>query len=308
MRSIPLLFSAIVALAWSSAKAQCLNGPAPTAERFISTYYSGDFVAAYSLLTTENRQAVSIEDWTAVTARRFGEDFVGRWKVRLAEVKTDDDHAQALIEANVPHRVLEFMKVRDSVNLAGTLVRYNDDVRRQLELLRIGIATADPRVDDAFARYAFSIKLTKEDGQVWCVDDEEARRIAKARASTQAHDAKVKEKTAQKAALLPKLKITSLEKGVGENFGKNVPGVFGEVKNESDRTLTRVEIRVEFLDADGKAVYEKIWHPVFKDISLSKAAAVLKPNYARSFGFKADDVPSTWSGRVRGVVVDADWE
>jgi hypothetical protein len=286
-----------------------------TAERFISDYYGGDFVAAYSLLTMQNRQAVSIEDWTATSARRFGEDFVGRWRVRLAEVKTDDDHAQALIEANVPHRVLEFMNVRDSVNLAGTHVRYNDDVRRQLELLRIAIATAARDEVGSSARYMFSIELARSD-EGWCVDDEEARRIAKARESLRESDAKKKrdeakaqEKAAQKAQLLTNLKITRLEKGVGENFGKKVPAVFGEVKNESDRTLTRVELRIEFLDADANPIFEMKWHPVWKsDLPTSKAATVLKPNYARPFGFKADDVPSTWSGHIRGFVVDADWE
>lgn len=86
--------------------------------------------------------------------------------------------------------------------------------------------------------------------------------------------------------------------------GKTVldePGVFGELKNNGDRILAKVEITIYFLDAQGNPVSEKTYTPVnegAQNFGMSDTSA-LKPRYARKFGYKADEAPSDWSKKVR---------
>ncbi len=77
-------------------------------------------------------------------------------------------------------------------------------------------------------------------------------------------------------------------------------GVFGELKNNGDKTLDKVEITVYFLDKQGNPVSEKTYTPVnasAQNFGMSDTSA-LKPKYSRKFGYKADDAPSDWSKKV----------
>jgi hypothetical protein len=78
------------------------------------------------------------------------------------------------------------------------------------------------------------------------------------------------------------------------------PGVFGEIKNVGDRTLTEVELTVYCLGADGQPVFEQTYHPVVaSDMSFGDAGEPLKPNYSRKFGYNLEDAPSDWARKVR---------
>ena len=78
-------------------------------------------------------------------------------------------------------------------------------------------------------------------------------------------------------------------------------GVFGEVKNLGNRTLKKVSIVVYCLDDQGKAVFEKVFHPLWvSDSGFSiRDDKPLKPNYSEKFGYELDDAPSDWKGKVR---------
>jgi hypothetical protein len=85
--------------------------------------------------------------------------------------------------------------------------------------------------------------------------------------------------------------------------GKSVldeTGVFGEIKNVGDKTLSEVKIVIFCLDNNGQAVFEKTFHPVLvTKYSFGGDNEPLKPNYSKKFGVKLDDAPSDWGGDVR---------
>lgn len=97
--------------------------------------------------------------------------------------------------------------------------------------------------------------------------------------------------------------VAYINKVVVKNItvGKSVlgePGVFGEVKNTGERTLREVEITINCLGADGKAVFEKSYDPVLVSDSGFGDNKPLKPGYSRQFGVKIDDAPSDWTKKV----------
>lgn len=96
---------------------------------------------------------------------------------------------------------------------------------------------------------------------------------------------------------------------IGESF-LGETGVFGEIKNNGNKTLKKVEITIYCLDKSGNPVFEKDYHPVLVSdyIGISDANEPLKPNYSRKFGVKMDDAPSDWARKVRVEITDIEFE
>ena len=76
----------------------------------------------------------------------------------------------------------------------------------------------------------------------------------------------------------------------GVEIGKSVldeTGVFGEIKNTGDKTLTQVEITIYCMDENDSPIFEKKYHPVLvSEYSFTRDNEPLKPNYSRKFGVK----------------------
>lgn len=86
-----------------------------------------------------------------------------------------------------------------------------------------------------------------------------------------------------------------------------IPGVTFKVRNNGQRTLDKVEVTVEFLDAGGKAISEEIYNPVIAGGYDSQPP--LRPGHIwqneRGRFLAAKSVPSEWqSGRARARVTD----
>jgi hypothetical protein len=76
-------------------------------------------------------------------------------------------------------------------------------------------------------------------------------------------------------------------------------GVFGEIKNRGDRTLSKVEITIYYLDKNGNPIFEKSYDPILVSrFSFGDSNAPLKPGYSRKFGYRVDDAPSEGDGKV----------
>jgi hypothetical protein len=108
------------------------------------------------------------------------------------------------------------------------------------------------------------------------------------------------------AAYLSKIEVQNVEVSK-TTLGDS--GVFGEVKNTGDRSLKAVEITVYCLDSDGKAIFEKLDHPVLvSEMGFGDSNQPLKPGYSRQFGVRLRDAPSEWSKKVDVKVTSLQFE
>lgn len=109
-----------------------------------------------------------------------------------------------------------------------------------------------------------------------------------------------------KKAYFDKIEVRNIH--LGTDFLGTI-GVFGEIKNNGDRTLKQVEITTYCLDKNDKVVFEKTFHPVLvSEYSFMSDNTPLKPNYSRRFGYKLDDAPSDWSKKVKVAVTDVEFQ
>ena len=111
----------------------------------------------------------------------------------------------------------------------------------------------------------------------------------------------------EKQAYFPNIEVRNVK--IGKSI-LNETGVFGELKNKGDKSLKRVEVTTYCLDKDGKVVFEKDFPAVLvSEYSFGlRENKPLKPNYSQQFGYKLDDAPSDWSGKVRVEVTDLEFE
>lgn len=114
----------------------------------------------------------------------------------------------------------------------------------------------------------------------------------------------VSEQNEEKQAYVDKVKIVNLRvaKAILDDWG-----VFGEIKNIGNRTLTEVEITIYYLDEYGNTIYEDTFHPVLIS-RWSSDNKPLKPNYSEKFGYGTDDVPSEWSKKIEAYVTNIEFE
>jgi len=101
---------------------------------------------------------------------------------------------------------------------------------------------------------------------------------------------------AEESAYLGKIIVKGVTVGPTTLDGK---GVFGEVKNDGNRAVSKVEIKIYCLDKKGAPIFEKSSYPVLiSSLSFGDSNVPLKPGYSRKFGVKIDDAPSEWNGKV----------
>lgn len=105
------------------------------------------------------------------------------------------------------------------------------------------------------------------------------------------------------------LKNFTVSEGKKYGFGDPVPGIFGTIVNNGDRTLKKVEITVYFLDKNGTIIGEKDFYPVWVFMySLGGDNKPLKPNYVKDFGYSVENYsPSTWAGKVKGKITNIEF-
>lgn len=107
------------------------------------------------------------------------------------------------------------------------------------------------------------------------------------------------------ASYIDKIEIKNL------TVGKTVfydAGVFGELKNKGDRTVTSVDIVIKFLNKDSQIIAESNYSPIRKDSLFPDTSAPLKPNFVRKFGYRASEAPAEWAHKVAVSVVKVELE
>lgn len=110
------------------------------------------------------------------------------------------------------------------------------------------------------------------------------------------------------------LEIYDFQAKYYDSYGEGrVPGVTFKVKNNGDRTLKKVKVRVVFQDAAGRPIAEDEFYPVLvSEYSFGTNNTPLRPNYIaqqeRGMFWAAKSVPSEWEpGRATATVTEIEF-
>ncbi|RPF72150.1 hypothetical protein [Aurantiacibacter spongiae] len=92
------------------------------------------------------------------------------------------------------------------------------------------------------------------------------------------------------------------------------PGVDFKIKNEGDRTINSLTVKVVFYDADDQPIAEELYYPVnVGGFSMGNEDRPLRPNYIwqqeSDRFYTAKNVPSEWSeGNARATITDIEFD
>lgn len=121
-------------------------------------------------------------------------------------------------------------------------------------------------------------------------------------------------RTAEEAAYIrDHLKVYNLEARYFDSLlDGRVPGVDFKIKNNGDRTLNEVKVKVVFYDDQDKPIGEEEYYPVLVSSSGIGDNTPLRPNYIwqQESGqfYSAKSVPSEWkTGKVSATVTDIEF-
>ncbi|QDG53014.1 hypothetical protein FIV42_20380 [Persicimonas caeni] len=83
---------------------------------------------------------------------------------------------------------------------------------------------------------------------------------------------------------------------------KNLYGskrIVGELKNDGDQVIDRVELAIKFFDKDGKEIHSDSSTPVF---AYGKEAKAFKPGHSKKFTKYATNAPDAWDDKIEVTV------
>ena len=102
----------------------------------------------------------------------------------------------------------------------------------------------------------------------------------------------------EKAALESGTQLSHIGIATGENYyGNKIRVISGVVKNTSDKPLRKIEVKMTFLDFDGKPVQETV------ERAYENERKPLVPGAQHAFEVNFENLPKGWNYRIPNVEV-----
>ena len=311
-------------------------GPSPkdVLTKYLNSFFKGNYSQAYDLLSAKDRNFKNQKEYESqFNDNPFSKILEGKISFNIKEIKVNGDSAEATVEITAPDTrkiVAEIMgmafasafggrkddkemqkmvteKFKDK-SLPKTTVTQTWDLVKDKEGWRVFLNWEGQKKAVEISEQATQLENSKNFEEAKA-KYQEALSLDKNNKTTQGKLAEI-DKTIEiykaKKFYFDKIEVRNVH--LGTDFIGNV-GVFGEVKNNGDKTLKKVEVTAYCSDKNDKIIFEKTYHPILvTEYSFADDNTPLKPNYSRRFGFKLNDAPSDWSKKVKVSVTDVEFQ
>jgi len=312
----------------------CATGPGPreVMGRYLDAYGNGKNEEAYSLLSSSDKTAKSLDAFSESEGSDFKAILGPKVSYQVKEVTTEGDKAKAAVEVTTPDIkgvFGEFFEAIMSMVLGGEQDKnaLEKMLAEKVQGKNWPTTTSTEYYDLVKEKDGWKVFLNYEGIEKSQEVKNKAESLEKQKKYAEAKSALVDAaKLNPKDAEIPG-KIKAMDRKAAEykerqmyfdkievrnvsveqnNLGQF--GVCGELKNRGDRTLRAVAITVYYLDKEGNGIHEKTYYPVSMTEELSGDDRPLKPNYARTFWYRVDGAPSDWARKVNVAVTDVEFQ
>ena len=312
----------------------CATGPGPkeVMGRYLDAYGKGNNEEAYSLLSSSDKTAKSLDAFSESEGSEIKAILGPRVSYEVKGIKTEGDKAKATVEVTTPDIKGVFGEVLGAI--MGMVLGGEQDKNALEKMLAEKVqgknwptTTRNEYYDlvkekdgwKVFLNYegieksrelknkAESLERQKKYSEAKSAFEEASRlnpKDTEIPGIIKAMDRKAAEYK-ERQMYFDKIEVrnVSVEKN---NLGQL--GVVGELKNRGDRTLRAVAMTVYYLDKEGNGIHEKTYYPVLMTEEFSGDNQPLKPNYAKTFWYRVDGAPSDWAKKVKVAVTDVEFQ
>lgn len=308
-------------------------GPKDILTKYLTNYQKGNYSESYALLSSKDRAFKNQKDFEAeLRGNPFTNLFIGKISFNVRATRINGNVAEVAVEITQPD---PSKAISDLFGIAFLSVLGKKD-SKEIEKMIIE-KLKDKPLPMVTETQSYNLVKEKEGWRVFlnwegqkragdlveqAANMEKNKKFNEARAKYQEAISwdknnntarekigeidKIIEKYKIKQAYFNKIEVRNIQLG---NSILDEFGVFGEVKNNGDKTLNKVEITIYCLDKNDKVIFEKTYLPVLvSEYSFMSDNKPLRPNYSRRFGCKLNDAPSDWSRKVRVEVTDVEFE
>jgi len=312
----------------------CATGPGPreVMGRYLDAYGKGKNEEAYSLLSSSDKTAKSLDAFSESEGSEFKAIWGPKVSYEVKGVKTEGDKANAAVEVTTPDIKGVFGELLGAI---VSMALGGEQDKNALEKMLAEKAQGKNWPTTTSTEYYDLVK--EKDGWKVFLNYEEIEKSKEEKNKAESLEkqkkyAEAKSAFEDAAKLNPKDteipgKIKAMDRKAAEykerqmyfdkievrnvsveqnNLGQL--GVCGELKNRGDRTLRAVAITVYYLDREGNGIHEKTYYPVLLTEEFSGDDQPLKPNYARTFWYRVDGAPSDWAKKVKVAVTDVEFQ
>lgn len=328
-----LLLSVLLVLILASCN---FFGPSPKGvlTKYLDNYYKGNYSETYALLSSKDKNFKNQKEYeTDFSDNPFSKLFAGKISFSVKDIKVSGNTAEATVEITGPDlskAAAELMgiafasafggkrdekemekiideKFKDkSLQMTTTTQKY--DLVKEKEGWRVFLNWEGQKKAKEISDQAIQLEKSKKFEEAKA-KYQEALLLDKNNKTVQGKLAEIDKEIESykvKKAYFDKIEVRNIH--LGTDFLGAI-GVFGELKNNGDRILKKVEITTYCLDKNDKIVFESSYHPVLvSEYSLMSDNSPLKPNYSRRFGYKLNDAPSDWSKKMKVAVTDVEFQ
>ncbi len=328
-----LLLSVLLVLILASCN---FFGPSPknVLTKYLDNYYRGNYSETYALLSSKDKNFKNQKEYEAdAIDNPFSKLFASKISFNVKDIKVSGNSAEATVEITGP----DLSKATaDLIGIAIASAFSGKRDEKEMEKI-IAEKFKDKSLPMTTTTQKYDLVKDKEGWRVFlnwegqkkakeisdqAIQLEKSKKFEEAKTKYQEailldkNDKTVQGKLAEidkeieaykvKKAYFDKIEVRNIH--LGTDFLGTI-GIYGEIKNNGDRTLKEVEITTYCLDKNEKVVFESSYHPVLvSEYSFMRDNTPLKPNYSRRFGYKLNDAPSDWSKKVKVAVTDVKFQ
>ncbi len=321
------------------------DSPSNVLDVYLDAKFSSNYEVAYSTLSSGDKSIKSLKEYLDDNdAKEFAglaKAFTEKSSYKIVSVSKEDDKALAIVKITVP----------DGEKMAGELMgslfskMFNEDFDyKEMESMiiekykdnEIPMTTEVDTIELVKDKEGWHIFLdweTEEKIEKLLSEAEELKEEKKLHGAIEKYE-KILELNStmveaqeglaetnieivefeEKQAYIDNIDLYDLEAGYYDTYlDDRVPGVSFKLKNNGNRTLTKVEVTVYFKNASGEIIFEEDFLPVLVSEYSFNDNKPLKPKYVWSIGtgkfYKVEEVPSEWkSGSVSAKITDIRFE
>jgi len=339
-RSLTGILAALIIIV-GAAQASADSGPEEVLSAYLEAQKSGNFEAAYDLLSTADRAFRSKDEYEK--AFGIGGALAQAMTYKVKSVKLDglkavitventhpdvtaivgpilamalsggDDDAKAKVRKAITEKLASGNFPTATTVFTKTVIKEADGWRVYEGLEVKSRATRLLEEGEQLARAKQYEAAENRFGEVANIPGDAVKDEREKGRKKLAETEPKGEKEQRKEAYFKRMKLYDLETRLYDTYlDERVPGVRFKLKNEGDLTLSRVEVTVYFKDATGKTIHEESFDPVSVNSFGLDNRGPLRPGYIweleRGKFYTAKSVPTEWKpGAAEARITDLDF-
>ncbi len=319
------------------------SSPKDVLSKYLDDSLHGRMAEAYEYISQKDKDVITLQKYIekqAVDKNSFTESLTGKISYEIDEITVKGNYADAKVNITMPDFGVMFSDIMGTAFLSAFSGADSEDMSKMMakkykdkdipttttsqsyELIKesdgwkvflnlekqekvsklLGEAKElrkEKKLKGALKKYGEVLELNSE---------EVTAKSGKAELTTEIADFE------KKQAYIDKVKLYDFTaKYFSSYLDGETPGVTFKIKNEGEKTLTKVEVTVYFKDSSNNVIAEEDYHPVLvSDYSFGDNKP-LKPNYIWQMEsgkfYKAKSVPSEWQeGNAVAKITDLRFE